>query len=137
MTEADKSTEQKIIIDSDWKDEAASEKARLDEELSKQEASKGPLPEPTILELVNMVVMQASIGLGGYQTPTGETLPPDSSAAKHYIDLLELLKDKTAGNVTDEESKIIQTVLHELRLAYVQVVSGKVPTDKPPEQSIA
>ncbi len=113
----------KIIIDSDWKEEASAEKAKLEEEAAAA-GSQGPIPEPVLLELINMVAIQASIGLGGYRSPAGETLPPDLAMAKHYIDLIELLKEKTTGNTTDDEVKMFDGVLHELRMQYVQAVSG-------------
>lgn len=123
----------KIIIDSDWKKEAAREKERLAEE-TKKAAERGPLPEPSLTEIVNMIVMQASIGLGGYKAPTGETLPPDLAVAKHYIDLLDLLRQKTAGQTTDEETKLLESVLHEMRMHYVQAVSaGPGAPPKPTE----
>ncbi len=116
----------KIIIDSDWKTEASEEKAKLAEET--QDAGHGePIPDPVLLELVNMVAIQASIGLGGYKSPTGETLAPDMAMAKHYIDLIELLKNKTAGNTTEEETKMLDGVLHELHMQYVHAVSGAAP----------
>ena len=120
----------KIIVDSDWKQEAAEEKARLARE-TQDAGRREPLPDPSLGEIINMIVMQASIGLGGMKTPTGQTLPPDHSLAKHYIDLLELLKDKTAGNATDEEHKVLDAVLHEMRMRYVREVSVPPPSSKP------
>jgi hypothetical protein len=116
----------KIIIDSDWKKEAQQEKQRLAE----QEAPAQALPEAHFLELVNMVSMQAVISLGGYKTPDGKIIPPDVQAAKHYIDLLEILFKKTEKNLDDKESTVLSATLHELRLLYIQVASGgAVPPD--------
>ena len=39
--------------------------------------------------------------------------------AKHHIDTLEMLQEKTSGNLTDEETKILSEALHALRMAYV------------------
>ncbi len=39
--------------------------------------------------------------------------------AKHFIDLLEMLDQKTAGNRTPEESQLLEDLLHELRLGFV------------------
>ncbi len=131
MTEQEKDQDApKIIVDSDWKQDAAREKDRLEEE-TRDAGARGPLPDPSLAELVNMIVMQASIGLGGYKAPTGETLPPDMDVAKHYIDLLELLRTKTSGNQTDEETHLLDGIAHELRLAFVQAVSGGKPA--PPD----
>ena len=43
-------------------------------------------------------------GLGGFQGPGGERIPPNPDAAKHHIDLLDVLEQKTKGNLTDEEA---------------------------------
>ena len=120
-----------LHIDSDWKTEAAEEKARLAAEEQKQ-SNAGPAAidsEGGFLELVNLIAMQAAIGLGGYQGPGGERIPPNPAAAKHHIDLLEVLEKKTQGNLTDEEKRSLETVLYELRMHYVQTVSGPKPSD--------
>src|SRR5690554_2738314 len=68
----------KIIVDSDWKDEAQREKEELDREVREAMGGPGELPPPSILELVEMTVMQASIGLQGYQDPaSGRVIPPN------------------------------------------------------------
>ena len=43
----------------------------------------------------------------------------ETSVAKHYIDSLEMLGEKTKGNLSDEESKVLSEALHALRMAYV------------------
>ncbi len=123
----------KIIVDSDWKREASDEKSRLAEDT--EDAHRRPqLPEPSLVEIINMIVMQATIGLGGVKSPTGETLPPDFAIAKHYIDLLELLKEKTAEGQTDDEKRLFDSVLHEMHMQYVHVVSSTPPPPKPQQQ---
>ena len=113
----------KIIIDDDWKQQAQREKEEAEQLAREQEANQG-MPEPSILELVQIVIMQASVGLGGMQDPgTGRMIPPNLPLAKHYIDLLEVLKDKTKGNLSEEEAKIVEGTLHELRMAFVQIVT--------------
>jgi hypothetical protein len=44
---------------------------------------------------------------------------PDLSAARHFISLLEMLKDKTEGRRTPEEDQILQGILYELRMAFL------------------
>ena len=119
----DETSEPKIHVDSDWKDEARREKERLAEQET-EEAAAGPLPGPTFLEIVNMIAMQAAVSISGLQHPSGETVPPDLAMAKHLIDLLEVLDTKTKGNLTDEEQKVLSSVLYEIRMRYVQGVKG-------------
>ena len=123
-------SEGKLHIDSDWKAEAAKEKERLSAQEKAQKTAADTMTAPAFIELLNLLAMQAVISLGGYQGPGGERIPPNPSAAKHHIDLLEILEKKTAGNLTEEEQRALSSVLYELRMQYVQVVSaprGNVP----------
>ena len=113
-----------LHIDSDWKTEAAQEKERLANQERASRSAAGAGPAANFVELVNLMAMQAAIGLGGYQGPGGERIPPNPNVAKHHIDLLEVLEKKTAGNLTEEEKRILDGVLYELRLQYVQSVSA-------------
>ena len=119
-----------LHIDSDWKTEAAQEKERLAAEEEKRQRPSGTESGGTaasFLELVNLVAMQAAIGLGGFQGPGGERIPPNPSAAKYHIDLLEILEDKTEGNLSEEEKRTLGAVLHELRMQYVETVTAPPP----------
>lgn len=113
----------RIIIDDDWKEQARREKEEAERQAQEAAEQHQRIPEPSLLELAQMLVMQVSIGLGGMQDPgTGQMIPPNLALAKHYIDLFEVLKNKTKGNLDENEQKIIDGTLHELRLAFVQVV---------------
>lgn len=110
----------KIIVDDDWKAEARREKERLAEETAQEE----PLPDPTFAELVNMIAIQAMIGFGGMAGPDGQRIPPNFEVAKHYIDMLQVLDEKTQNNLSDEEKKMLDQVLYEIRMRYMQVAGG-------------
>ncbi|MHC5110359.1 MAG: DUF1844 domain-containing protein [Planctomycetota bacterium] len=125
-----------LYIDSDWKEEAAREKQRLAEEEAQQQAAQGGEGEgPQVavtmfLELVNMLAMQAMVGLGGYKGPGGESIPPNPEAARHYIDMLGCLEEKTQGHLTNDEAMILGRVLQDLRMTFVQVAGpGKMNMD--------
>lgn len=125
--------EPRIIVDSDWKEQARREKEELDRQTREEPTGGGGLPAPAFVEIVQMVVIQASLGLGGFQDPnTGQVMPPNLAVAKHYIDLLGLLVDKTQGNLDENEKGLIEGTLHELRMAFVQVAG--VGTGSAPEQ---
>lgn len=120
--------EPKIFVDSDWKAQAQREKEELDRQ-AREERPRGQLPEPSILEVVQMIVVQASIGLGGFQDPqTGQMIPPNLAVAKHYIDLLDLFHQKAGANLAPDEKTAVEDVLHDLRMAFVQVAGvGTAP----------
>ena len=115
--------EKKIIVDEDWKAEAKREKERLTEETAKRE----PLPGANFAELLNLIAMQAMVGLGLVSGPGGERIPPNLEIAKHFVDLLQVLEDKTKNNLTPEEKKLLDQVLYEMRMRYVQAAGGAPP----------
>ncbi len=124
-----------LHIDADWKTEAAQEKERLIAEEKKTTAAAtgagAAAPAGSFLELVNLIAMQAAVGLGGYQGPGGERIPSNPEAAKFHIDLLKVLQEKTKGNLSDEETKVLDSVLYELRMHFVQVATGASPAPDP------
>lgn len=72
------------------------------------------------IEFIMLQSQQASLFLG--RIPNPQTGKPEVrlDAAKLFIDHLEMIHEKTRGNLTGEESKLLDSVLTELRLAYVQ-----------------
>lgn len=77
------------------------------------------LPPPTFESLISMLVTQALVALG--QIPIGANPEPVVMLdhAKHYIDLLGMLEEKTKGNLTKAESEMVINVLHEIRMMFV------------------
>jgi hypothetical protein len=122
--------EKKIIVDDDWKAEAKREKEKLAEKEGENRLQA--VPAPAFAEVVNIVVMQAMAALGLLAGPGGERMPPDPAAAKHFIDLLQVLDDKTKGNLTPDEKRMLDQVLYEVRMAFVQVTSGAPGGATPP-----
>lgn len=123
--------EPRIIVDDDWKAQAQREKEELDRQAQEDHGEQLP-PEPSILEIVQILVMQATVALGLVQDPqTGQPIPPHLPLAKHYIDLIELLEQKTQGNLDASEKSQIDSVLHQLRMVFVEL-SGAGPAGQRP-----
>ena len=80
-----------------------------------------PLPPPTFEFLVFSLKTQAEIQMGllslGEEKPDAPNLP----AARHAIDLLSMIAEKTKGNLAYEEQRLIENSLTELRFRFVQV----------------
>ena len=114
----------KIIIDSDWKAEAQAEKERLSEQESKAAAAEGQgLPEADFRGLLGAIATQAMMYLGAFPDEEGRAMfAPEY--ARHYIDLLAVLEEKTKGNLSAEEAKELTGVLHELRVRFVQIIQS-------------
>ena len=60
------------------------------------------------------------IHLGEIHDPQLKEISVNLPAAKHTIEILEILKDKTVGNLDDNENKLLEDVLYNLRLKFVQ-----------------
>jgi len=71
--------------------------------------------------------LEALIFLGAVPHPqTGETIE-DPEFARYKIDLLTMIQEKTEGNLSDEEAKLIEDVLYQLRMLFVQKTSPVAP----------
>ena len=71
--------------------------------------------------LVNYLGTTAMFQLGLLPSPAGERIPPDMANARRTIDLLEVLQQKTEGNLSAEEARRLDDVLYDLRLGFVEV----------------
>jgi hypothetical protein len=67
----------------------------------------------------------AQVGLGSVPHPETNRAAQNFPAAKQMIDILALLKEKTKGNLTDDESSLLDQVLHNLRIHYVRAREGQ------------
>lgn len=122
------SDEQPIISsDDDWKAEAQAEKERLaEQEADAAEAGAGgggpgQMPAADFKTLISTMVTQALFAMGAIPDPqTGQRMV-HVELAKHHIDMLGVIEDKTAGNLDDEESKMLGESLNELRQNFVML----------------
>jgi len=77
-------------------------------------------PETPFANFVEPLIAQAYMSLGMLRNPYQPQAKIDPGAARQMIDILNLLQEKTAGNLTPEEEDFLTTHLGELKLAYVQ-----------------
>jgi hypothetical protein len=82
--------------------------------------------------LVLMLHGAAMQHLGKLKNPLNEKVERDLRAAQGMIDLLEMLKARTAGNLAPEETRMLDQVLQELRLNYVD--ESNKPDPVPPAE---
>jgi cytochrome c-type biogenesis protein CcmH/NrfG len=128
--------EKKIIIDEEWKKEAQKEKEVLaaKEEAGKEKEGKtrrGSLPKGNLAALISMLVTQALFAMGALKME-GQEKEPDMEMARYHIDMLETLAEKTKGNLSKEEQKVLDNTLYEVRMAYVRM-TGEAGGQKKPE----
>jgi len=85
---------------------------------------------------VQFVMVQAQnilYVLGRIPTPEGDRIPPNLQAAKMMIDHLDLIRIKTEGNLSPQETKIITEALQQVQLAFVEA-SGGTPVGMMPDR---
>jgi hypothetical protein len=131
-----------LHIDTDWKKQAQEEKKRLAEQEQKKaaeattpKASPGAptgmpragagrgereLPPATFTTLVQSIVTQILFYLGEL---SGRGAEPSLNLdmAKHNIDMLGVIEQKTKGNLTEEEQRLLDSALYESRMRYVAI----------------
>jgi hypothetical protein len=90
------------------------------QEPAREQEERIPLPEVSFNSLIFSLSSSALLHLGEIQDPYSGQNKTDLPLAKHTIDLIALLKTKTKGNLTDEESKFLESVLADLRWRYVK-----------------
>jgi hypothetical protein len=80
-----------------------------------------PLPPPTFEFLVFSLKTQTEMRLGLLKFGDEPEEVPDLKAARHAIDLLAMIHEKTRSNLSMDEQRLIENSLTELRFRYVQV----------------
>jgi hypothetical protein len=71
--------------------------------------------------LISYLSTTALFQLGLFPGPGGERIPPDLESAHRSIDMLEVLQQKTRGNLTAPEARMLEEVLYELRMSFVEM----------------
>lgn len=88
-------------------------------------AAENSLPPPSFSFLIATHAAQISTLLGQQPNPmTGKT-EVRLEMAKHFIDTLGILEEKTKGNLTADEAALLSAVLHQARVGYVAASRGK------------
>lgn len=125
----------KIIIDEDWKTQVEREREALraedDNSPAPPETSSNPsldeaysedqLPPASFEFLLSTLVTQSLMGLGQIPDPVTRKAEIHLGYARHQIDLLAMLQEKTRGNLSEEESLALDQSLHQLRMIFVGV----------------
>jgi hypothetical protein len=89
----------------------------------------------TFVGFVFSLAHTAAVHFGDVPDPaTGQSMKPNLPAAQQMIDILSLLEEKTRGNLTAEERQLLEQILYELRLRFVEI--GKSGTASEPSRII-
>ena len=132
--------EPKIVVDDDWKSRVEQEKEHLREQVdSFDDSASGPeMPPASIPVLITTMATQALANLGQIPDPFENKPVIRKSLAKHFIDTLAMLEEKTAGNLTGDESALLTETLHQLRMIFVATPDQlkTQPPEKPASSTI-
>ncbi|MGA7877485.1 MAG: DUF1844 domain-containing protein [Desulfoferrobacter sp.] len=82
--------------------------------------SSTPLPEVSFATFVLSMSSSALVHLGEIPDPVSQKSETDLVMAKQIIDTIGMLQEKTKGNLDAEEERLVNTLLYDLRLRYVQ-----------------
>jgi hypothetical protein len=124
--------DKKIIIDEDWKSqvEAEREQAAMAKSApavasTKEDSSEStdpPMPPASFEMLLTTLATEALMALGQVPHPVTGKVEVRRNQAKFLIDTVDVLRQKTAGNLSNTEQQVIDSLLHQMRLVFVQPV---------------
>lgn len=83
---------------------------------------EGPLPEINFSTFVISLSTQALMHLGEMANPLTGKLEPDTEVAKQMIDIIGMLREKARGNLDAGEERLMEDILFDLRMRYVEAV---------------
>ncbi|THB80550.1 MAG: DUF1844 domain-containing protein [Desulfobacteraceae bacterium] len=87
----------------------------------KNESGQGPeMPKIDFSSFVLSLYSSVLVQLGKIEDPATGEKEKNLELAKHSIDIIAMLEEKTAGNLDSEEANLIKTLLSEIRMAYVE-----------------
>lgn len=125
--------DKKIIIDEDWKSQVQAEKdaaakgkpdeATAEPPMSPSSAGESSMPLASFELLLTMLATEALVALGQLANPATGEVQVHRPQAQYLIDMIDVLREKTKGNLTPNEFQLIETILHQLRMAYVETAS--------------
>ncbi len=102
-------------------EEAVKEEGEKDagEQAWKKEQETSPLPEVNFSSFLLSLSSSVLLHLGEIADPQSGEKKKDLALAKQSIDIIGILKDKTKGNLSEEEEKLLQNLLYDLRMRFV------------------
>jgi len=94
-----------------------------DQEIAQQfrmEEGEAPEGDVSFMSFLMSLATQALVQVGEMEPPEGMQIPVDVEAARQTIDILAMLQRKTRGNLSGDEARFLEEVVHSLRMSYVR-----------------
>lgn len=111
-------------VDEDWKQRAHAEKIDDDHKVKEKEEVVQQLPAADFNTFAAGLATEALMALGLVRDQEGRAPEVNGDHAKYMIDILQMLQEKTKGNLSAEETRNMDNILHQLRMAFVSVTQG-------------
>ena len=102
------------------KAEREEEKKKDKDREEKKEKGAAPLPEVNFSSFILSLSSSTLLHLGEIADPQSGEKKKDMALAKQSIDIISLLKDKTKGNLTQEEEKLLDHLLYDIQMRFVK-----------------
>jgi uncharacterized protein DUF1844 len=126
--------DKKIIIDEDWKSQVEAEREQAAKGKSApaapaanegpSESADPPMPPASFEMLLTTLATEALMALGQVPHPITGKVEVKRNQAKFLIDTVDVLRQKTAGNLSNTEQQVIDSLLHQMRLVFVQTADA-------------
>ena len=84
-----------------------------------EKTEEAPMPEASFPSLILMLAAGALQHMGLVENPATQKREQDLRLAKHTIDMLDMLKKKTKGNLEADEERLLENLLYELRMKFL------------------
>ncbi|MDJ0988209.1 MAG: DUF1844 domain-containing protein [Desulfobacterales bacterium] len=101
-------------------EEAAESQETADASAEQQQEPQPQFPEINFATFVASLNASALLQLGAIEDPTTGQKNKNLPMAKQTIDILSMLQEKTAGNLSEEEENLLKNILYDLRIMYVK-----------------
>lgn len=102
------------------KEETVAEKESAQQEAEPAAGEEGQLPAVNFSTFIFSISSSALLHFGEIQDPTTGEKNKNLPMAKHTIDILAMLEEKTKGNLSPDEEQLFQNILYDLRIRYVK-----------------
>lgn len=99
--------------------EPTTEEKRAAKESAEAASADTPLPEVTFATFVMSLASSALVHLGEVPEPESGRVMENLPVAKHTIDILSMLEEKTGNCLQPDEKRLMEGLLYELRMKYV------------------
>jgi len=129
MGEDEKKEERRIHVDEEWKETVQREKQTTEREREREDRAaaeeRAVYPEPNIQVFMAGLFTQTLVALGHLEHPQRARKEVNLAEARYLIDTIDMLSEKTQGNLSDQESGYVENLKYDLKMRYIEATKAK------------